>query len=115
GLMYDQSSLDAAWDLVKDWTAEERQALRDGVAKHGLHTPFRSGTLLDVARRAVAMSRAGLDARANGDGVGATEAIHLSAVEAIVAKGKSPAEELLELYHGRWNGSVDPVFDEFAF
>ena len=115
GLMYDQSSLDAAWDIVKDWTAEERQALRDGVAKHGLHTPFRGGTLLDVARRVVALSRAGLDARAQGDGVGASEAIHLRTVEEIVEKGQSPAEELLALYHGRWGGSVEPVFKEFAF
>jgi glutamate--cysteine ligase len=113
--MYDQSSLDAAWDIVKDWTAEERQALRDGVAKHGLHTPFRGGTLLDVARRVVALSRAGLDARAQGDGAGATEAIHLRTVEEIVEKGQSPAEELLALYHGRWGGSVEPVFKEFAF
>lgn len=80
-----------------------------------LKTPFRGGTLLDVARRAVELSRAGLDARANGDGVGGTEAIHLHAVEKIVETGITPAEELLALYHGRWNGSVDPVFREFAF
>ena len=115
GLLYDQSSLDAAWDLVKDWTAEERQALRDRVAKHGLKTPFRGGTLLDVARKAVAISRAGLEARGNGDGVGATEAIHLRAVEEIVEKGQSPAQDLLDLYHGRWGGKVEPVYKEFAF
>ncbi|HCX67101.1 MAG TPA: glutamate--cysteine ligase, partial [Rhodobiaceae bacterium] len=73
GLLYDQSSLDAAWDLVKDWTAEERQDLRDKVAKYGLQTPFRGGTLLDVARKAVAISRAGLEARGNGAGMGADE------------------------------------------
>ncbi|MBX3494490.1 MAG: glutamate--cysteine ligase, partial [Parvibaculum sp.] len=115
GLLYEQSSLDAAWDLVKDWTDEERQKLRDDVPRLALKTPFRGGTLLDVARQAVALSRAGLDARAQGDGVGATEAIHLAAVEKIVETGITPAEELLALYHGRWNGSVDPVFREFAF
>ena len=36
GLLYDQTSLDAAWDLVKDWTAEERQALRDAVPRTAL-------------------------------------------------------------------------------
>ena len=31
GLFYDQTALDAAWDLVKDWTAEEREAMRASV------------------------------------------------------------------------------------
>ena len=39
GVLYDSVALDAAWDLVKDWTAEERQALRDGVGKQGFKLP----------------------------------------------------------------------------
>ena len=115
GLMYDQSSLDAAWDLVKDWTAEERQNLRNEVPRSALNTPFRNGKLLDIARRAVEVSRAGLEARNRNDGAGATETVHLAAVEKIIANGKTPAEELLDLYHGRWNSSIDPVFKEYAF
>lgn len=116
GLTYDQSSLDAAWDLVKDWTAEERQRLRDDVPKLGFKTPFRGGTLLDIARAAVEISRAGLKARAKGDGAGSeNETIFLSTVEDIVGKGQSPAEEMLEAFHGRWGGKVDPVFTEYAF
>ncbi len=116
GLLYDQASLDAAWDLVKDWTAEERQALRDSVPRQGLKTPFRKGTLLDIARRAVEISRAGLKARARGDGAGSRdETTFLHTVEEIVRTGKSPADVMLEAYHGRWGGSVDPVFKEYAF
>ena len=55
GLLYDSTALDAAWDLVKDWTAEERNALRLGAARSGLKTPFRSGTLQDVAREVLAI------------------------------------------------------------
>ena len=36
GILYDDASLDAAWDLVKDWSAEERQKLRDDVPRAGL-------------------------------------------------------------------------------
>ncbi|MCE9648692.1 MAG: glutamate--cysteine ligase [Parvibaculum sp.] len=116
GLLYDQVSLDAAWDLVKDWTDEERQKLRDDVPRMGLKTPFRNGTLLDVARRAVEISRAGLVARGKGDGAGSTdETTFLSAVEEVVETGKSPADVMLEAYHGRWGGSVDPVFKDYAF
>src|SRR5207253_2424332 len=33
GLLYDNDSLDAAWDLVKHWNAHERQAPRDDVPR----------------------------------------------------------------------------------
>ncbi|MBI1260651.1 MAG: glutamate--cysteine ligase [Rhizobiales bacterium] len=115
GLLYSQSSLDAAWDLVKDWTAQERQKLRDDVPRLALHAPFRGGKLLDVAREIVALSHAGLKERAEQDGVGADETIFLRSVMETVETGRSPAEEMLALYHGRWNGSIDPVFKEFAF
>ncbi len=115
GLMYDQNSLDAAWDLVKDWTDEERQTLRNEVPRLGLNTPFRQGTLGDVAKQVLNISRAGLTARAQGDGAGADETIFLSTLEDIVHLNRTPAEELLALYNGRWNGSVEPIFDEFAF
>ncbi len=115
GLMYDQNSLDAAWDLVKDWTDEERQTLRNEVPRLGLNTPFRGGTLVDVAKQVLNISRAGLTARAQGDGAGADETIFLSTLEDIVHLNRTPAEELLALYNGRWDGSVAPIFDEFAF
>lgn len=115
GLLYCQSSLDAAWDIVKDWSDAERQQLRDGVARQALHTPFRGGTLLDIARQVVPLSHAGLKWRAEQDGIGADETIFLNNVLETVETGRSPAEEMLALYHGRWNGSIDPVFKEFAF
>src|SRR5574338_937867 len=53
GLLYDDAALDAAWDLVKDFSLAERHALRDGVPKHALKLPFRGGTVRDLAREAV--------------------------------------------------------------
>ncbi|MGB3846785.1 MAG: glutamate--cysteine ligase, partial [Sphingopyxis sp.] len=35
GLLYDQGALDAAWDLVKGWSIDEQQALRDAVPSEG--------------------------------------------------------------------------------
>lgn len=115
GLLYDGAALDAAWDLVKDWTAQERQQLRDDVPRLGFATPFRGRTLLDIAREATEISHAGLVARAQGDGVGADETIFLDAVKDSVARGKTPADDLLDLYHGRWGGSIDPIFAERVF
>ncbi len=63
GLLYDATALDAAWDLVKAWTAQERHALRNDVPKGGLQAPFRGGAVLDVARGALAIAQDGLKRR----------------------------------------------------
>ncbi len=115
GLLYDQTALDAAWSLVKDWTAEERQALRDGVPQLALKTPFRNGKALEIAREAVAISRAGLAARALKNAAGQDEREYLAPVEEIVASGRTIAEQLLEAYHGPWKGDLSQVFREYAF
>ena len=53
GLLYDDAALDAAWDLVKDFSTAERHALRDGVPKHALKLPFRGGTVRELRREAL--------------------------------------------------------------
>jgi glutamate--cysteine ligase len=115
GLLYDQTALDAAWSLVKDWTAEERQALRDGVPRLALKAPFRNGKVLDIAREAVAISRAGLAARARKNATGGDEREYLVPVEEIIASGRTVAEQLLEAYNGPWKGDIRRVFQEYAF
>ncbi|KRG40950.1 glutamate--cysteine ligase [Stenotrophomonas panacihumi] len=115
GLLYDDAALDAAWDLVKDFSLAERHALRDGVPKHALKLPFRGGTVRDLAARAVEISIAGLKRRARRNADGQDESGFLDVLREIVDSGLTPAERKLALFHGRWNGSVDPVFAEFAY
>ena len=115
GLLYDDAALDAAWDLVKDFSMAERHALRDGVPKQALHLPFRDGTVRDLARRALEISREGLRRRAALNGDGQDEARFLDVLQEIIDSGKTAAERKLDLFHGAWNGSVDPLFGEFAY
>ncbi len=115
GLLYDQSALDAAWDLVKDWTAEERDALRIGAAKTALKTPFRNTTLQEIAQQALAISRSGLKARQRLNAHGENEALFLDDLDEIAKTGISPAERLLERYHTAWGESVEPIFEEAAY
>ena len=115
GLLYDRTSLDAAWDLVKDYSREERNALRDGVPKYGLKLPFRNGSLRDIATEALKISAAGLKRRARLNANGADESIFLDPLIEIVAANETPAERKLALYNGPWNHSVDPVFREFLY
>ncbi|MEZ0305389.1 MAG: glutamate--cysteine ligase [Hyphomicrobiaceae bacterium] len=115
GLLYDPTSLDAAWDLVKDWTAEERQGLRNAVPKSALKTPFRTTSVLEIARAALAISQAGLARRARTNGRGEDEGIFLEPVEAILRNGTTPAEEILMRYERDWDRQTAPLYREYAF
>jgi glutamate--cysteine ligase len=115
GLLYDDEALDAAWNLVKDFTMIERHALRDGVPKQALHLPFRHGTVRDLAGEALKIAAHGLQRRARLNRNGADERIYLEPLIEIVEANQTPAERKLELFHGAWGGSVDPVFKEFAY
>ncbi len=115
GIYYDQSALDAAWDLVKDWTAEERSALREAVPKLGLKTPFRNTNVQALAHRMLEISRAGLRARAQVDAIGGTEEGFIEPLFQIVQTGRTRAEDLLERFHGPWGGDVTRLFHEHAY
>ncbi|MEA1943053.1 MAG: glutamate--cysteine ligase [Pseudomonadota bacterium] len=115
GLLYDTTALDAAWDLVKDWTEEEREALRRGAAKTGLKTPFRDRTLQDIAREVLAIGREGLNARKRLNGHGENEALFLDDLDEIAESGRTRAESLIARFNGEWGGSIEPVFTECAY
>jgi glutamate--cysteine ligase len=115
GLLYHQASLDAAWDLVKDWTAEEHAELRASVPRRALATPFRGAPLAELAGRVLDIAEAGLKARGRRRWDGADEVHYLDELKEAAASGRTPAERKLEAFHGRWNGNVDPVFPEFAY
>lgn len=115
GLLYDQGARDAAWDLVKDWTEEERTDLRDGVPTLGLRTPFRRGTVRDVALETLRIAHEGLSNRRMEDGVGLDETKFLHPLFTIAEANFTPAEDLLAAYAGRWDGNVEPIFREYAY
>ncbi len=115
GLLYDDAALDAAWDLVRDFTLAERHALREGVPRQGLKLPFRQATVRELALRALDIARAGLARRARCNQRGADETKFLDPLFEVAHSNRTPAEHKLELFHGRWGGSVDPVFHEFAY
>ncbi len=116
GLLYDQGALDAAWDLVKGWSMEERELLRSSVPKLALDAPLPGGgTLRDIAGQVLDISHAGLTARARLDAGGSNETGFLDPLREIVRTGKVPAQTLLDRYHGAWNGNVSKIYEEMRF
>jgi glutamate--cysteine ligase len=115
GLLYDDVALDGAFELIKGWSAQERQALRDAVPRQALAAPIAGRRLKEVARDALALSRSGLAGRAHHNAEGRDETDYLAPLQAVVATGRTPAEELLDKFHGAWGGTVDPAFHEFSY
>jgi glutamate--cysteine ligase len=115
GLLYDADCLAAAFDLVKDWTDAERQDLRDRVPTTALKTPFRGGTVQDVARQAVEIAREGLRRRRLLNRRGEDETIYLAPLDETVRTGRTPAERLLDKLSGPWGGDLSRVFREYAY
>ncbi|AMK19536.1 MULTISPECIES: glutamate--cysteine ligase [Sphingobium] len=116
GLLYEQGALDAAWDLVKHWSMEERQALRDAAPGQALDAPVPGGRKLrDIAGDVLDISRSGLKARARLNGAGDNETAYLAPLDEIVAAGRTHAEHLLERYHGEWAGDLSRIYAEESY
>ncbi|MGR3661157.1 MAG: glutamate--cysteine ligase [Paracoccaceae bacterium] len=117
GLIYNQSSQDAAWDLVKGWDAETREALRVAASVDGLQAVANGVNMHDLAREVLEISESGLKARAmpGAGGMIPDETHFLNALKDSVESGKVPADELLEHYHGDWNGDLTRIYDEYSY
>jgi glutamate--cysteine ligase len=115
-LLYDGSALDAAWDLVKHWTIEDHQKLRDAVPKLGLKAPLPDGrTLNDLAKQVLDIATAGLNARAQVNSMGDNESGFLNPLREIADSGLTNAERMLALYNGVWGGDVSKVYDAESY
>ena len=117
GMMYDQSALDAAWDVAKDWTPEFREELRVAASIDGLQAEVRGVKMMDLARETLAISETGLVARARegAGGLVANETHFLNALKESVDSGQAPADELIAKFNGEWNGDATRVFDEYSY
>ncbi|CAK0779471.1 Glutamate--cysteine ligase [Azospirillaceae bacterium] len=115
GLLYDDQALSAAWDLVKEWTDEDRAKLRRDVPRVGLKSWLRGRLLREVALEVLSIARAGLDRRNRINALGENEAHYIDTLFAIAGSTEAPAADMLRRYHGPWQGSVEPVFREYAY
>jgi len=116
GLLYDQEALDAAWDLVKHWSIEEREKLRHEVPKLALDAVTPDGeTMRDFAGRVLEISALGLTNRARLNSAGDNEGGFLDPLREVVATGITPADRLLDKFTNEWNGDVRRVYSELSF
>ncbi|MDI1328402.1 MAG: glutamate--cysteine ligase [Brevundimonas sp.] len=115
GVLYDGAALAAAWDLVKDWDIADHERLRRDVTRLGLKAEVAGRSVRDVAVDMVHIAREGLKNRARFSGGMVDERGYLSELEDIADSGVTPADRLLELYHGEWQGDVRRMYRDFAY
>ena len=115
GLLYDQQALDAADDYTRDWSYEDVIGLRDNVPAGGLEAMLGARKVSEIARDMVNLSKQGLKRRDRRNGDGEDESVFLASLDEILAKGGTLADDLIRLYNGRWNSSVEPVFEEYQY
>jgi glutamate--cysteine ligase len=115
GLIYDQTALDAAWDLAKGWTEAEREQLRLDAGEFGLKAEIGGRSLQDIAQELLRIGELGLKARARAATFDHDETHFLNALQEIAASGKTAADELLAHYYGDWGGDLDRVYAEYSY
>jgi glutamate--cysteine ligase len=115
GIFDCDAALEAAWSLVKHWSAEDRESLRRGAPLLGLKAPVRGSTARDIAQAVLAISRQGLKQRARRNSHGDDETIFLAELDDIAMTGVTPAERLLERWKTEWKGDIEPIFEACAY
>ena len=117
GICYDDTALNAAWDLAKNWDAETRENWRIGASVHGFDAVVNGQKMLDLAKELLAISEHGLKARAitGAQGLLTDETHFLDALKDSLETGKTPADELLDLYNGPWGQDPNRIFEDFSY
>jgi len=115
GLLYDKQSLDAAYDMVKDWTNQDRDYLRIMTPRDGLQTPFMNTTVQELAKNCLALSEEGLKRRGIKNENGQDERIYLEPLHEIATSGRNWAMRLEERFRNEWKGDITHLFREMSY
>ncbi|MEJ0092276.1 MAG: glutamate--cysteine ligase [Methylocella sp.] len=114
GLLYDSSALDHACELIKPWSAEDREKLRADTPRLGLEAVVKGRSLREIGREVLGFARIGLAKRNRLDAQGRDETYFLDPLDAIVA-GRTEAERLIEAFKTEWGASVEPAFEQCIY
>lgn len=114
GLLYDETALNKAWDMIESWQHEDVVQLMRNVPKDALKTPFLEHNVLFYAEIMLEIAKEGLNKINICDNQGRCEAQYLAPLFDVVATGETQADRWLKLYHGPWNQNIDPLFVEAA-
>ncbi len=114
GLLYDETTLNKAWDMIAGWKHAEVVALMRSVPKTALKTPFLDRDVHFYAAQMLELSREGLHRMNVCDDKERCEAQYLAPLFEVISSGETQADRWLRLYHSTWNQDIDPLFADAA-
>jgi len=111
GLLYDTGALDAAFELVREWTPEQVEAGFVDVTRRGLGAELAGRPVLDRAREVTDLAEAGLARIDDRNLGGEDERRFLEPVREQLATGKSPGQVVIERWEGEWQRSPERLIE----
>jgi glutamate--cysteine ligase len=115
GILYEADSLDAAWDLVRRWSWEERLTAYNDAHRDGLLAKVRGIPLAELARELTAIARSGLERQGRVNARGESESIYLERLEDLARHGKSQGRLLAERWEGEWHRDVGKLIAHTSY
>ncbi|HSK31552.1 MAG TPA: glutamate--cysteine ligase [Candidatus Limnocylindria bacterium] len=115
GVFYDQDCLQAAWELVKGWTWDERMETYLDSHKNALAARFRRHTLFDLAKELFEIGWEGLRRQKSLNKNGDDETIYLKPLKSLLFQGKCPADLLVEKWEGELHQDIKNLIAYSAY
>ncbi len=115
GLTYDAQVLDEAYQMIRDWSDQDREYLRKNAPVSALATPFMGTNLQEIAKNMLALAQKGLQNRAVLNDMGQDESLYLDPLHEIAESGMTWADRLIYQYENNWNGNLSPVFNAMSY
>ncbi len=115
GVLYESDCLEAAWDLVKGWSWDERMETYHNSHLYALGTRIRRFSFLDLAKELFEIAWKGLERQKALNSNGEDETIYLVPLQEILHKGKCPADLLEEQWEGELKHDIKKLIDYSAY
>lgn len=115
GLLYESAALEAAWDIAKNWTSQERNQLRTDAAKYGLKAKVAGRSLQEVAKEVLAVSRDGLKARNRPGSTELDETGFLDPLQEIAQSGVTMGEFTADWFVNEAKGDARRLLHECEY
>ena len=115
GLMYDEEAFQKAWEHCRPTSSAEVAQTSRQAWKLGLKTPWREGTLQDLARTCLTLARDGLDRQQSRRCQERSESYFLNGLDRLIEGGVTLAEQLLQNWHGSREDKVKALIQHCGF
>ncbi len=115
GLLYESDCLQAAWDLVKGWSWDERMEVYHDSHRYALGARIRRFSLLDLAKELLEIAWEGLKRQAALNQNGEDETIYLKPLKDLLFQGKCPADLLVEKWEGELGRDIKKLIEYSAY